>query len=149
MARRVGGDAGVGEVQADHRFGHDLAQDRNETLWEGYPLAQERGDAAADGGHLDRGVVVSAEHDDGRPGRDGPQPRQGGEAVGLRHVEVQDDDVRLGLFDQFGAADPVVRLADDREHPLGADDHGEQSPDLGVVIDDDHGVSTHSGRPFT
>ena len=77
------------------------------------------------------------------------QPARRLEAVDVRHPDVHQDHVRLGLAGGEHGLEPVGSLADDLDVGLGVEDHPEPGPDEGLVVDDqdlDAHAAASSGR---
>jgi len=66
-----------------------------------------------------------------------PQPRDGGHAVHDRHVQVDDDGIRLELVRQLDRVEAVLRRAGDRENGLVLDERTERLEEVSVVVDEE------------
>jgi len=101
-------------------------------------LGQEEVGAGGAGVALGVVVGVAGEHDDRRVGGAGlgAQAPAGLDAVQARHVDVQEDDRRLGVAGALDGLFTVSRLG----HPVARDvleGGGDEPPYAGVVVDDE------------
>jgi len=106
-----------------------------------HEIAGPQGDGAGDVGR----VVVGREHDHLGVGDLGPQLLQGGQAVAVRHADVQQHDVRLGLLREFDGFLSGRGLAHDLDvRPL---EQGGQAGADDLVIIRDKQSHAHGGLP--
>jgi len=66
-----------------------------------------------------------------------PEPRDRGDAVDHRHVQVDDDGVRIERVDELDRGEPVVRCADHRQRRLLVDQRPKRVEKVHVVVDEE------------
>jgi len=66
-----------------------------------------------------------------------PEPRDRGDAVDHRHVQVDDDGVRIERVDELDRGEPVVRRTDHRQRRLLVDERLKRVEKVRVVVDEE------------
>ena len=66
-----------------------------------------------------------------------PEPRDRGDAVDHRHVQVDDDGVRIERVDELDRGEPVVRCADHPQRRLLVDERAKRVEKVHVVVDEE------------